>query len=58
MAYSFIGHMGYALIGLAVAGQTGSPAAIQWLTRNACLPRDLYGHEPGNIRLHSADEEG
>ena len=26
MAYSSIGHMGYALIGLAVAGQTGSPA--------------------------------
>ena len=25
MAYSSIGHMGYALIGLAVAGQTGSP---------------------------------
>ena len=26
MAYSSIGHMGYALIGLAVAGQAGSPA--------------------------------
>ena len=58
MAYSSIGHMGYALIGLAVAGQTGSPAVQSMACTACCLSRDLYGHEPGDIRMHSADEEG
>ena len=45
MAYSSIGHVGYALIGLAVGGRGGHP-------RRADLHGDLSVHEPRHLRLH------
>ena len=45
MAYSSIGHMGYALIGLAAGTQEGHP-------RRADLPAHLRLHERRHLRLH------
>ena len=48
MAYSSIGHMGYALLGLAAGTQQG-------VAQCAHLSVDLSHHQCGRVRLHPRD---
>ena len=49
MAYSSIGHMGFALVGLAAGTENGCP-------RRYNLSGYLYDHDPWHFRLHIGDE--